>query len=91
MSAVEADDGRNTVSDGDLHILISIISHVEAAFLPDMDPSNLVDALLQRLRRDLVRYELAHSEEVSDQVAAVQALNFRLRRSLGEDVSPSEE
>ncbi|MET8094170.1 hypothetical protein [Micromonospora sp. NPDC005220] len=82
--------GTGHLSEEDLKVLIGVAAHLELIFVIDEGPQEVIDALLTRLRRDLVRLSLVETDSKAELRDAVRGLNMRMRRALGEDL-PSED
>lgn len=84
----EAGTGR--LGDEDLKVLIGVAAHLELIFVIDEGPQEVIDALLTRLRHDMVRFGLVETDSKAELRAAVRGLNMRMRRALGEDLPPED-
>ncbi|MEH0845538.1 hypothetical protein V6U81_24425 [Micromonospora sp. CPCC 205711] len=80
--------GTGRLPEEDLKVLIGVAAHLESIFLVDEGPQEVFDALLARLRHDMVRFGLIATDSKADVRAGIQGLNVRLRRALGEDLPP---
>ncbi|MFF5171425.1 hypothetical protein ACFY3U_02160 [Micromonospora sp. NPDC000089] len=83
-------NARRRLADADLEVLVGVAAHLELLSVAEEPPEEIVDALLQRLRRDMMRLGLIQSDSTEALRAAVRALNMRLRRALGENL-PAED
>ncbi|MEV8518128.1 hypothetical protein [Dactylosporangium sp. NPDC051484] len=82
-------DTRGTMTDDDLIVLIGVVAHLEAMLLDDdVDPTEIVPSMLNRLRQDFLRRGLSTTDTREAHRESLRRLNMRLRRSLGEDLPP---
>ncbi len=66
------------ISWSDAAVLVGVLGHLQV--IVDQDDPALIDPLLRRLRRDLVRYGLVQSDARDDLVAGIDELIVRIRK-----------
>jgi hypothetical protein len=81
---------RGIVSDSDLEILIAVLAHLEAIYMVNEDPRDIIDTLLAKLQEGMIRRGLAATGAREDVQAGIRRMNMRLRLALGEDLPPED-
>jgi hypothetical protein len=90
MTETNEPNAGGRLTDADLQVLIGVAAHLELIYVTDERPEEVIDALLVRLRDDMMRLGLMETDSKAALRAAVHGLNMRMRRALGEDLPPED-